>query len=764
MSSKKQLENDQEQSSETGPPMNKRRRIGLACNACRVRKSRCDGHRPSCSSCLSLGVSCLYEPGDSTTNVIVRKDYVSDLEQRVTSVEHNLQRLNDVLKGHLSPCNNGNTTNDLNNHNNRDSPCRQSSIAQCISVASPRPNARAKSAPNETCATGLEEPHDEDANTNGMAMTFVEEKTSAYYGEASNINFTQLLLRAMATVHGATPVAPSALNQAPVPGDGILANMSQNQQEVFVGGLATPESSPTALPSVQEMDSLLEIYFDTAGVVFPFICEDTMRSTYNECRLNGFTRARRTWLGTLNMIFAFASSFDRRDSVSSSAKRRFERANVFYKRATALCGELSKRVISLEIVHYLILVVLHCQGTQRSVQAWNNHGLVIRSAMALGLHCESSGASFDPVQQEFRRRTWVVIYCLDKVLSTAFGRPASIPDEQMNSFSRRESVTGLSPVSLSDPRVPVDLPGDFLSVSFRLYQVMSKSLVEQYGANLDHVDSGHDDMAPLKASGELRKQLRLWAGSLPGHLRVCQPEDECIGVNSQGNRLRVILTMRYHNLGILIHKPLLSATIRHLFQSEKRVDAPPPYMIQLAMAEAHECLRSAQLTIDIVHAVISADPTPKNNLGAWFFTLYYASLAVSGRLLWAQHGQSIVDEVAVNHCKSLLSKAEEIFLKLDHENSLVLSCLEYIRRLARMCSLKEVLPSTHKGGSDMTSDTTGTAGGTADTMPFDADDMDAFQLFAAEMFDPSIFEGFHQSPVDGMSFTNGLWEGFPCGG
>lgn len=76
----------------------------------------------------------------------------------------------------------------------------------------------------------------------------------------------------------------------------------------------------------------------------------------------------------------------------------------------------------------------------------------------------------------------------------------------------------------------------------------------------------------------------------------------------------------------------------------------------------------------------------------------------------------------------------------------------------------EVLPSTHKGGSDMTSDTTGTAGGTADTMPFDADDMDTFQLFAAEMFDPSIFEGFHQSPVDGMSFTNGLWEGFPCGG
>lgn len=76
----------------------------------------------------------------------------------------------------------------------------------------------------------------------------------------------------------------------------------------------------------------------------------------------------------------------------------------------------------------------------------------------------------------------------------------------------------------------------------------------------------------------------------------------------------------------------------------------------------------------------------------------------------------------------------------------------------------EVPSSSHKGVSDITSDNNNTAGGTTDTISLDTDDMDAFQLFAAEMFDPSIFEGLQQSPVDGMSFTNGLWEGFPCGG
>jgi len=546
---------------------------------------------------VSLGFDCQYEPSVSATNVIVRKGYVSDLEQRVTFVEHRLERLNDVLRGHLSPC--------PNTH-----PGRPPS-------STPAPGAATRA--RETHATGLEEPQDEDASTNGMAMTFVEEQSSAFFGESSNINFTQLLLRGIAAVHQASPAVTSALDKDSALRESIIASVSQGQPYHPVAASSTHlDSSPTTLPSVEEMDSLLDIYFDTAGAVFPFIHEETMRKTYTECRLNGFTRARRTWLGTLNMIFAMASSFDR-DHVAS-AKKRFEKSNIFYKRALELCGDLSRRVISLEMVHYLLLVVIHCQGTQRSVQAWNNHGLVIRSAIALGLHSDSTGRAVDPVSREYRRRTWIVIYCLDKVLSVAFGRPASIPDEQM---TEREPVPGSSPSASSGPHGNGDLPGEFLAVSFRLYQVMGKSLVNQYGANLENADSRPDDIDSLKASGELRKSLQVWAASLPSHLRLCGPESSILCHNTPANRFRVILTLRYHNLAILIHKPLLSATIRHLFRPENAAGGSPPYLIQLAMAEAHECIRASQLTIEIVHSIISADPSSKNNLGAWFFTLYY---------------------------------------------------------------------------------------------------------------------------------------------
>ncbi|KAJ1334956.1 transcriptional regulatory protein GAL4 [Microdochium nivale] len=729
---------------DTGPITNKRRRISLACNSCRVRKSRCDGRRPSCSSCISLGFDCVYEPGESAANVVVRKDYVSDVEQRLSFVEHRLQRLNDVLKGHLSPCPG------LVPEPGSSNPPPGAAGVRAASLSDAPPGT------HETCATGLEEPQDEDAHPNGMAMVFVEEQSSAFFGESSNINFTQLLLRAIAARHRAAPAMASAV----MDGGSNVASATQSQPYQPAGPPSSSlDTAPTALPSVDEMDSLLTIYFETAGAVFPFIHEASMRDTYAECRRNGFTRARRTWLGSLNMIFAMASNFDR-DSVSS-ARKRHERSNVFYKRANELCGDLSRRVISLEIVHYLLLTVIHCQGTQRSVQAWNCHGLVIRSAMALGLHPDSAAKAADPVQQETYRRTWLVIYILDKILSTAFGRPASIPAEEMTT----RSLVALSPSSLAGAHVDIDLPGEFLRVSFELYQIMGRSLASQYGAKPVGASADGDEMGSLRASGELRMALQGWVASLPPYLRTCEPGSSILHHNSAGNRLRVILTLRYHNLAILVYKPLLSATIRHLFLGEGDGGGPPSYLVQLAMGEAHECTRAAQVTIELVHAIISADPSSSNNLGMWFYTLYYvftASLVISSRMLWAQHGQDAADEAAVTDAKALLGKAETIFHELDHDNTLVQSCLEYIRRLDRMCSLKVTqymapeprgaggdssLGHEHRLADEQVPLEAGTDGG-AYMVPLSEEDMEAFELFTSEMFDPSIFEGFQQSPVE----------------
>jgi hypothetical protein len=67
--------------------------------------------------------------------------------------------------------------------------------------------------------------------------------------------------------------------------------------------------------------------------------------------------------------------------------------------------------------------------------------------------------------------------------------------------------------------------------------------------------------------------------------------------------------------------------------------------------------------------------------------------------------------------------------------------------------------------NNLSSATTGQASASAAAPPFNAEEMDEYQMFAAEMFDPSTFDGFlDSSSVDGQSFVHCLWEGFPCGG
>lgn len=78
---------------------NKRRRIPLACNACRTRKSRCNGQRPKCSTCAEMGFECAYVQSSTSSNVIVGKEYLFGLENRLKSVE---QSLSEVRAGMLN--------------------------------------------------------------------------------------------------------------------------------------------------------------------------------------------------------------------------------------------------------------------------------------------------------------------------------------------------------------------------------------------------------------------------------------------------------------------------------------------------------------------------------------------------------------------------------------------------------------------------------------------------------------------------------------
>lgn len=515
-----------------------------------------------------------------------------------------MQRHDDLLTGHLSTCSTTIGTGSTG----------QSGDRLELNTARQGQDGIQLDAPN------VEDTESDDAKTDGLAIAFVDEHTPAFYGESSNIVFTRCLLRAISVRSkvnqhgmgisckdkGSTEDSSLPFSQAHSPSDTVSPKPVQ--------------LLPSTLPPGEDMDALLSAYFMTYGSMFPFLHEPTFRKAYNEYKATGFAKFRRPWLGLLNMIFALASNIDQSGKIP--AKERFKTSYGFFVRAVSLCSQSSMRTVSLDIVQYLLLAVLYLQGTQRSIQTWSVHGILVRTAIALGLHSEQSGQGLDPIQQEVRRRTWLTIYCLDKLLSVAFGRPPSIPDEYI--IVQLPSPWISSPDTSTPQPKESDMKTDFLNVTVRLYQIIGRSVTTQYGMNLGLATQDVDDSTAIQTASAMRQELRRWSSSLPPHLDLCETESDILLKNTDSNRLRVILTLRYHFASILIHRPLLCATLRYLTTKEAAaVGSALPYRMQLAMAEAHECIRSAEKTIEIVHTVLCTKKRGYSNLGVWFFTLFY---------------------------------------------------------------------------------------------------------------------------------------------
>lgn len=74
-------------------------RVSKACTRCRTRKDRCDGLRPTCTSCQQAEKPCSYEP--TTKKRGLPEGYVRGLEKLVTLATYSIHGLDDVLIRYL---------------------------------------------------------------------------------------------------------------------------------------------------------------------------------------------------------------------------------------------------------------------------------------------------------------------------------------------------------------------------------------------------------------------------------------------------------------------------------------------------------------------------------------------------------------------------------------------------------------------------------------------------------------------------------------
>ncbi|KAF3039742.1 hypothetical protein E8E12_006716 [Didymella heteroderae] len=255
--------------------------------------------------------------------------------------------------------------------------------------------------------------------TDGIgSVVFTEEEDSAFLGPTSNIAFTRQIVRATnRLLHDAacagTPISlsgPGAKNHVihmsrpSSPGPDLLNHECD----------ASIRADPFFLAPEREMTPLIELYFTTTGVLYPFIERRKFLETYQQLIEHGTSSVRRSWLGLLNMMLAMATSANFGYDPTITADTRKSRSDSFYRRAMILSDRQIRYATSLEVVQMLLLTSMYLQGTEHSVATWSVHGLAVKAAYQLGLHSPDALQQYSPPERELRKRVWYGCVVFDR--------------------------------------------------------------------------------------------------------------------------------------------------------------------------------------------------------------------------------------------------------------------------------------------------------------------------------------------------------------
>ncbi|KAK6379813.1 hypothetical protein LTS17_005886 [Exophiala oligosperma] len=551
------------------PPSYKRRRIALACTSCRNRKSRCNGAKPSCSLCVELGFECIYQQPTAGSSKPIQAP--TGYDERLRAIEDTLRQL--VQQKDQSP-----GQSDQSNH---DAEGASRQFRGSVEVLPPTHDGDDVAILDDD---DLAQQNGGEDSVDGMAaITDPEEKEVRFYGPSSNIS----LLR---EISDATSASLKAMGQSRHAEHSLTADIVSRA----VSPMTTlpSETSPIArqginvrsLPPENKALLLIKLFFADTGMLFPYIHEESVLRTYANARRNRLTAVSRSWLCLLNVIFAFATYISAKPD--QTAEKNAAESDVFIERAQALASEIEMKSARLE------------------------------------------------TEAELRKRVWFACVVLDRTLSMTFGRPSTIPNEYVkldlpvNQKLEKLAISSIGTITaLSGTVEPPDTVCLYIA-TIQLYYILGDVITQLYGSNVDF-DPDISMLTLIERTLALEQRLSVWKRNLFPQLQR-RPWDtfdsESISTSTWDpvfDRLSVIITLRYLNTRILLHRPVLSAFLRkraHYRAATVQMDDEDPYFLDLAEKSLLICEQCAAEIVQIVYKTSK----PPTLLGAWWFSAYYS--------------------------------------------------------------------------------------------------------------------------------------------
>ncbi|UPK92470.1 hypothetical protein LCI18_003405 [Fusarium solani-melongenae] len=622
----------------------KRRKTQLACNCCRVRKTKCDGGRPVCYACEKRGSreDCLYEEGTLRT-----RRHIQALETRLEQLERG-----------YGPKHTSGSQRSSRRQWQRDFPSRPSPPLGGGTV-------NTSGVPDKLIPSASHVTHSQSTLGGDSATTALSNQAGSpdalatvstcvrhhdqLYGASSTIAFVEHVFVTTDETDG--PSKPNTDGFEP-------ATHNIGQSGLQIKNLTGLEF----LPIRRISDSYLESFWDIVHPVFPVLHKPTFMQFY--CLLWEPARIARAdttvddpvLLATLNLVLAIGCRFTQRVDLDSRAIQ----ADQFYQRARGLVPIDSLDVASLPTVQLLLLTAIHLQSTTYSSRCWNMVGLATRVAQSLGLHLNrGESETSNQLEREMRRRVWYTCVTLDRLMCTTFGRPAMLPHNSQVPLPLMVDDEYLLKDGEGTQAAAIQCRMGLFVYTVQLFDILGEILDCFYAEagqakNLTTGKHQERSMSDLHEMLRLNSKLDQFLEALPSNLRLqtlLESSETPIGTALLQAR---ILYCRFLYTRLLLLRPVILFLSRSA--SSRKLDRTPRDQNSLGDEIAG---RMRQVCLDTAHELISVlyqDMDSVYRCSAWW-TVYFTFGAAT--VLLASLLSSLEDTMA--SVDASLSLAMEIF-------------------------------------------------------------------------------------------------------
>lgn len=642
-----------------------------ACEECRRRKIRCDGKQP-CSHCEWYKHPKLCKYSKKQPRVIPSQKLLDELN---TSLSHskrvieqlfphaNLEQLGELPRSELieliNAASSQTPSSSTSPHTNSDTQtpgqvkCEDASVNLEALEQEPSPDANwdeSKLGPH-----GI--PHISD-DVNALSMNV--SRQSSYMGVSSIAAALRVISKINKALEHVIVGTPHRTNEA------TRSNSPRRWNAV--------EEAPTTISApILAEHILVDAYFDHIHPLVPMIDENRFRFHYSQG-----DRKDPSWLALMYMVFAMGTI------AASTAE---DNSHLMYFQQAKNCIDLDMfgngRIEALQALGLMGGLYLHYESRPNMANALM--GAAMRMACALGLHREytDGAADFQQHQQsrpeyakralliprEVRRRTWWSLFCMDTWATTTTGRPS------LGRIS--PAVTVQSPSFLGgtpDNANPGQISNDDAAVMILSYEITFCKIATRIQDRL-----AEQPVLPFDETARFDQELMQWYENLPP---MFDPSEDC---PRRAITPRAVMSWRYHNLRLVLHRPLLLSNALRSSLDHNTVTSPE---------EAHSVRVCRQIAVDTIDDIERQwRPTQISGWNA-VWLLFQASMAPLVTL-FAEYNRNNPEEVRLAQSQierviTLLAKMADWSIAAKKTSHFMLKIYEHSRYMTAQASAQSI--------------------------------------------------------------------------